>query len=72
MHSYEEYNKPIQELIKLMQDDYPNDYILEIDSFSATLNSKIARLVFLDSEKGILLNKEMANKLRKEWKEKNL
>jgi hypothetical protein len=50
MHSYEEYNKPIQELIKLMKDDYPNDFILEINSFSAEIKSNLSTQVFLVKE----------------------
>ena len=44
MHSYEEYNKPIQELIKIMKDDYPNGFELHINSFSAELvNNQMVR-----------------------------
>lgn len=48
MHSYEEYNEPIQKLISLMKDDYPNDFILEINSFSAIIKSNLSTRVFLE------------------------
>lgn len=50
MHSYEEYNEPIQKLISLMKDDYPNDFILEINSFSATIKSNLSTRVFLEEK----------------------
>ncbi len=37
MHNYEEYNEPIQKLMKIMRDDYPNGFQLHINSFSAEL-----------------------------------
>lgn len=37
MHSYEEYNEPIQKLIKIMRDDYPNGFEIRINGFSAEL-----------------------------------
>ena len=37
MHSYEEYQKPIQEIIKIMRDDYPNGFEMRINGFSAEL-----------------------------------
>lgn len=37
MHTYKEYNEPIQKLIEIMQDDYPNGFELHINSFSAEL-----------------------------------
>ena len=57
MHTYEEYNKPIQELIKIMEDDYPHDFVLEIGSFGAELKSNINVRTFLKDndklEKGV-------------------
>lgn len=50
MHLYEEYNEPIQKLISLMKDDYPNDFILEINSFSAIIKSNLSTLVFLEED----------------------
>lgn len=44
MHTYEEYNEPIQKLIKIMRDDYPNGFELHINSFSAELtNNQMVR-----------------------------
>lgn len=56
MHSFEEYNKPIQELISFMQDDYPNGYILEINAFSAELKNNITCATYLDDETQKILN----------------
>lgn len=50
MHTYEEYNEPIQKLIQIMKDDYPHEFILEIDSFSAELKSNLSCRVFLADE----------------------
>lgn len=50
MHSYEEYNEPIQKLIKIMKDDYPHEFILEINSFSAELKSNLSCRVFLEED----------------------
>ena len=43
IHDWEEWNEPIQKLIKLMNDDYPNEFILEITKLGAEikLNSSI-------------------------------
>lgn len=49
-HNREEYNKHIQTLIKMMQDDYPNDFILEINSFGAEIRSTLTTMVFTDEE----------------------
>ena len=49
MHSYDEYNKPIQTLIKLLQDDYPNGFELHINSLSAELvNNQIVQAYVSD------------------------
>ena len=50
MHTYEEYNKPIQELIKIMKDDYPNGFELHINAFSAELVNNQMVLSFIDNE----------------------
>lgn len=39
MHSYEEYNEPIQKLIKIMKDDYPNGFELCINKIGADLKN---------------------------------
>lgn len=49
-HFYEEFNEPIQELIKLMEDDYPNDFELIINSAGAEIRSTLSTMNFL-SEK---------------------
>lgn len=43
IHDWEEWNEPIQKLIKLMNDDYPNEFVLEITKLGAEikLNSSI-------------------------------
>lgn len=50
MHTYEEYNKPIQELIKIMKDDYPNGFELHINGFNAELVNNQIVLTFIDDE----------------------
>ena len=50
MHTYEEYNEPIQKLIQIMKDDYPNEFILEINSFGAELKLNLSCRVFLKEE----------------------
>ena len=49
-HFYEEFNEPIQELIRLMEDDYPNDFELIINSTGAEIRSTLSTMNFL-SEK---------------------
>lgn len=49
-HFYEEFDEPIQELIKLMEDDYPNDFELIINSTGAEIRSTLSTMNFL-SEK---------------------
>lgn len=39
MYSYKEFNEPIQELIGLMQREYPNGFELRINSFGAEMVS---------------------------------
>ena len=58
MHSYEEYNEPIQKLIKIMKDDYPNEFILEINSFSAELKSNLSCRIFLEEDENKMNNKK--------------
>lgn len=49
-HFYEEFDEPIQKLIKLMEDDYPNDFELIINSTGAEIRSTLSTMNFL-SEK---------------------
>ena len=50
MHSHEEYNKPIQELMSLLKDDYPNDFELKINSYSAELIYNASIRTFISEE----------------------
>lgn len=52
-HNREEYNKHIQALIKMMQDDYPNNFILEINSIGAEIRSTLTDMVFTDDNLNI-------------------
>lgn len=49
-HFYEEFNEPIQELIKLMEDDYPNDFELIINSTGAEIRSTLSTMSFLSKK----------------------
>lgn len=40
MHSYEEYDEPIQKLINFLSDDYPSEFVLEIDAFGAQIKNR--------------------------------
>lgn len=62
-HSYEEFDKPIQELIKLMEDDYPNDFELVINSTGAEIRSTLSTMNFLNEKF------KVSNVVKKEVKE---
>lgn len=47
-HSRETFNKPIQELIHIMQDDYPTNFELVITSSGAEIRSTMHDMVFTD------------------------
>lgn len=47
-HNYEEINEHIQWLIKFMQEEYPNDFELTINSISADIHSTLKTMSFLD------------------------
>lgn len=70
MHTYEEYNKPIQELIKIMEDDYPHDFILEIGSFGAELKSNISVRTFLKDNNKLENNIDWVGLLKKVFNDK--
>ena len=70
MHTYEEYNKPIQELIKIMEDDYPHDFVLEIGSFGAELKSDISVRTFLKDNNELEKGVDWIEFLRKVFNEK--
>lgn len=47
-HNYEEINEHIQWLIKFMQEEYPNDFELTINSIGADIHSTLITMSFLD------------------------
>jgi hypothetical protein len=59
-HCFEEVNKPIQELIQIMRDDYPNGFELVITPIGAEIRSTLTTLVFSSVDDNI------ANDLQKQ------
>lgn len=55
IHDWEEWNEPIQELIKLMNDDYPNEFVLEITKLGAEIKLNSSIRFFASDE----INKEL-------------
>lgn len=47
-NSREDWNKPIQELIHMMNEDYPNGYELVITTTGAEIRSTLTDMVFTD------------------------
>ena len=47
-HCYEEFDRPIQELIVLMEDDYPNGYEIVITPVGAEIRSTLTTTNFLN------------------------
>lgn len=47
-NSREDWNKPIQELIHMMNEDYPNGYELVITTAGAEIRSTLTDMVFTD------------------------
>lgn len=47
-NSREDWNKPIQELIRMMNEDYPNGYELVITTAGAEIRSTLTDMVFTD------------------------
>lgn len=47
-NSREDWNKPIQELIRMMNKDYPNGYELVITTAGAEIRSTLTDMVFTD------------------------
>lgn len=47
-NSREDWNKPIQELIRMMNEDYPNGYELVITTAGAEIRSVLTDMVFTD------------------------
>lgn len=49
-HNYEDWSKPIQELIQMMRDDYPNDFELVITPIGAEIRSTLTTRVFAPTD----------------------
>lgn len=49
-HNYEDWSKPIQELIQMMRDDYPNDFELTITPIGAEMRSTLTTRVFAPAD----------------------
>lgn len=45
-HSREEWNDILQKLMNMMEDDYPNNYELVVNSFSAEIRSNLTDMCF--------------------------
>lgn len=45
-HSREEWNDILQKLMTMMEDDYPNNYELVVNSFSAEIRSNLTDMCF--------------------------
>jgi hypothetical protein len=45
-HSRQEWDDILQKLMNMMEDDYPNNYELVVDSFSAEIKSNITDMCF--------------------------
>lgn len=45
-HSREEWNNILQKLMNMMEDDYPNNYELVVNSFSAEIRSNLTDMCF--------------------------
>jgi hypothetical protein len=52
-HNYEDWSKPIQELIQMMRDDYPNDFELVITPIGAEMRSTLTTRVFAPADDNI-------------------
>jgi hypothetical protein len=48
-YSREEWDEKLQEIIKMMEEDYPNGYELVINSFSAEIRSNLTTMCFTKS-----------------------
>lgn len=52
-HNYEDWSKPIQVLIQMMRDDYPNDFELIITPIGAEMRSTLTTRVFAPADDNI-------------------
>lgn len=66
IHDWEEWNKPIQELIKLMNDDYPNEFVLEITKLGAEIKLNSSIRFFASNEIAKELEEQTVLKLNNE------
>ena len=66
IHDWEEWNKPIQELIKLMNDDYPNEFVLEITKLGAEIKLNSSIRFFASNEIAKELKEQTVLKLNNE------
>lgn len=57
-HSREEWNDILQKLMNMMEDDYPNNYELIVNSFSAEIRSNLTDMCFT---RGNILNPKSTN-----------
>lgn len=68
-HSREEWNDILQKLMNMMEDDYPNNYELVVNSFSAEIRSNLTDMCF--TRENILKPSEPVafdiSKLKEEW-----
>lgn len=47
-HCYEEFDRPLQELMMLMEDDYPNNFEIVITPIGAEIRSTLSTMHFLN------------------------
>lgn len=70
IHDWEEWNEPIQKLIKLMNDDYPNEFVLEITKLGAEIKLNSSIRFFASNEITKELEEQTVLKLKDEDKAK--
>lgn len=66
IHDWEEWNEPIQKLIKLMKDDYPNEFVLEITKLGAEIKLNSSIRFFASNEMTKELEEQTVLKLNNE------
>ena len=66
IHDWEEWNEPIQKLIKLMNDDYPNEFVLEITKLGAEIKLNSSIRFFASDEIAKELEEQTVLKLKDE------
>lgn len=70
IHDWEEWNEPIQKLIKLMNDDYPNEFVLEITKLGAEIKLNSSIRFFASNEIAKELEEQTVLKIKDEDKAK--